>query len=163
FFFSTHFHAEVGFSGARFGGLASFERITAENGVFFQPDYDGRAVSFAGEARFAGGRFHSVADFNRAEFRANTSFQGAHFDADASFNGCTFHAEADFSDVHGSAGAYFKECRFLQRALFSDSHFRSLFFRDDLTASPGEDGWPDACRLDLRGLTYERLGAFWRN
>lgn len=161
------------FEGMEIGGEAGFERATFLPGG--KASFNG--VKFRRGAIFSGARFEDSVEFRNAEFSLdarfdgttfveNTEFEASHFMGLARFNagdkpnarGAEFH-QVSFDHSHFELDALFDSAMFRGPASFRESSFRVVHF--SLTGNVNEQDQFQG-KVDLRGCTYDRIGAAWR-
>ncbi len=142
-------------------------------------------TQFGGSTDFHGSEFGAEVKFIRAHFRANADFEAARFRGTANFSKATFSGSlVSFGNARFEDGLIFidvscksptsfvgsvsePEAWFVgttfSRVGFHEAHFRTVFFRADLTERVPPGGKPQfEGQVDLRGFTYDRIGVAWR-
>jgi uncharacterized protein YjbI with pentapeptide repeats len=174
------------FSGATFGGEASFFYATFSkgadfSGATFSEKADFIWATFSERAGFSGATFSKGASFFYATFSGEASFYHATFSEEASFNGATFGGEASFHHATFRAKANFYSATFAGKTRFAgrrrsaeaaghifagtEVNFRQVvidppdavtFLEADLTKCQFRD--TDLRKVQLVGITWPQKG-----
>ncbi len=119
------------FTGATFGGLATFAGAAFGGGARFDGAVFGDKATFAGAAfsggaRFDGAAFGDKVTFDGAAFGEKATFAGATFDSFARFTGVAFGAHATFAGAAFGVMACFDGVAFGDEATFAGAAFGNI-------------------------------------
>jgi Pentapeptide repeats (9 copies) len=191
-FSAAKFGEKTDFLGTQFRGIAIFDRAHFAQVTSFGDLINKKLIStFWTRARFNLTQFDSDVLFLGVPFHGDAEFVGTRFGGDAFFEGATFHGDARFdrSQIVGSAVFHSEStlppATFVKGAWFDYAHFESDVFFDGARFEGPVNFQEAACHLvhfsqlrqgagkaqeaefdstlDLRGFTYDRMYASWRN
>jgi hypothetical protein len=184
-FFGAQFHREAAFERSHFAGPTSFGNQDDKFAPTFTKKASFTLAQFDSDVWFVGARFRSDANFISVRFGRDAFFQHASFDGDARFDrsqvvgsmffrsstvlgatvpSATFARSAHFDYVRFESDAFFNGAKFNGAVSFQGSTSRAVHFSELRDAVPEEEEKAEfGSTVDLRGFTYDRIQAPWRD